>query len=123
VKAERAKAMTLCPRWRGGPLLVVTLFRYGVRELDGDNLQAALKGTRDGVAARLKVDDASPLVRWEYGQDTCRAGEERVEVAIAPPKPAPPPEEGRTWNPTPEEMERSLRVWSSLPTSATYRKK
>jgi hypothetical protein len=83
VKAERAKALKLCPRWTGSPLLVVTLTRYGLREMDGDGLQAALKATRDGIASRLKVDDATPLVRWEYAQATCTAGTERVEVEIA----------------------------------------
>jgi hypothetical protein len=82
VQTERRKAMTLCPRWPGGPLLVVTLCRYGVRQLDSDNLQAALKATRDGIAARLKVDDATPLVDWRYAQAVCRPGEERVEVVV-----------------------------------------
>lgn len=82
VKAERTKAMTLCPKWREGPLLVVTLTRHGVRELDGDNLQSALKGTRDGIAARLQVDDATRLVEWRYRQAQCKTGDECVTVEI-----------------------------------------
>lgn len=84
VKAERAKAMTLCPHWAGGPLLTVTLWRFGPRTLDGDGLQSALKATRDGIASRLRIDDGSPLVRWEYYQATCSFGQERVEVVISP---------------------------------------
>lgn len=82
VRAERDKALKLCPKWTGEALLEVVLVRHGVRELDGDNLQAALKGIRDGIAARLRVDDGSPLVRWVYFQRTCKADEERVEVDI-----------------------------------------
>lgn len=82
VKSHRTAALAKCPRWSHGPLLVVTLTRYGVRELDSDNLASALKGIRDGVAARLGVDDGSKLVRWNYEQETCPAGEERVWVRV-----------------------------------------
>lgn len=82
VKSQRDKAMKLCPKWPDGPALSVTLTRYGARELDTDNLAAAMKGIRDGVAARLRVDDGSPLVAWHYKQATCPAGKERVEVLI-----------------------------------------
>lgn len=47
--------------------------------LDGDNLQAAFKALRDGVAARLGVDDADPRVTWEYGQEVGPYGA-RVEL-------------------------------------------
>jgi hypothetical protein len=83
VQGERRKAMTLCPKWTHGPLLLVTLTRYGVRLLDDDNLRGALKGIRDGIASRLGVDDGSSLVRWEYEQRTCETGKERVEVTIS----------------------------------------
>jgi hypothetical protein len=83
-KAQRDKARLLCPRWSGGPLLVVELVRVAPRMLDaGDNLSGAFKAIRDGIAARLGVDDGSPLVRWEYGQEACRAGDERVLVRIS----------------------------------------
>jgi hypothetical protein len=83
LKKQRDRTLLLCPKWKGGPLLVVTLTRYGVRELDGDNWQAAAKAYRDGIAARLRVDDGTSLVRWEYRQEKCSAGEERVEVEIS----------------------------------------
>lgn len=46
----------------------VWLSRRGIRELDSDNHQGALKAVRDQIAACLGVDDGpgSP-VRFEYG--------------------------------------------------------
>jgi hypothetical protein len=86
VAAERTKVGL---RWLGAggeqwlravpPALVVTLTRVGPRELDGDNLQGALKGVRDAVARRLKVDDSTPLVTWGYAQER---GEYAVRVEI-----------------------------------------
>ena len=66
----RRKALAHGGKFRAAipALLVVELIRTGARALDGDNLQAALKAHRDAVAAVLRIDDASPLVRWEYGQ-------------------------------------------------------
>lgn len=68
VKSQRAAVSRVMPTWNSGPLLIIRLTRVGPRTLDTDNLAAALKGHRDAVAARLRVDDASPLVRWEYHQ-------------------------------------------------------
>lgn len=79
VKAQRAKVMAKVPTWGGWPLLFVRLTRVAPRRLDSDNLAGALKGHRDAVAARLRVDDASPLVGWEYQQAT---GEPAVVVQI-----------------------------------------
>lgn len=62
----------------------VTLTRLSAGELDGDNLQGALKGVRDGVADRLGVDDRDPRVIWEYGQEHCRRGEFGVRIEIRP---------------------------------------
>lgn len=36
--------------------------------LDGDNLQSAFKALRDGIAARLGIDDADSRVTWVYKQ-------------------------------------------------------
>lgn len=80
VKGQRDKAMKLCPKWKGGALLVVELVRVAPRELDGhDNLRAALKGHVDGIASRLGLDDRSPLVEWRYGQEQ---GEPGVRVTV-----------------------------------------
>lgn len=78
-KAQRAKVARLMPKWVDGPLLVIRLTRVAPRHLDTDNLAAALKGHRDAVAAKLRIDDATPLVRWEYEQ---RKGEPAVEVVV-----------------------------------------
>lgn len=69
VDAQRRATRYRCPAWTGGPLLVVRLTRVASRSLDDDNLRGALKSVRDAVAMWLKVDDASPLVRWEYAQE------------------------------------------------------
>lgn len=68
VKKQRAAVARKMPKWTEGPMLVVRLTRVAPRELDDDNLQGAMKAVRDQVAAGLRVDDASPLVRWEYAQ-------------------------------------------------------
>lgn len=63
---------------------VVTLIRVGPRQLDGDNLQGGFKALRDGIAARLGVDDADPRVRWEYGQEKGKPKQYAARVIIAP---------------------------------------
>jgi hypothetical protein len=78
-KRQRSKAMQACPKWPGGPLLVVRLTRVSPGTLDGDAVPAALKHIRDGVASRLRVDDATPLVEWLYHQTK---GEAEVVVQI-----------------------------------------
>jgi len=67
------------------PALVVTLTRVAPRSLDDDNLRGALKSFRDGVASALRVDDRTPLVRWEYGQRRGEAHEHAVEISFAAP--------------------------------------
>lgn len=74
VRTERA-AVFGALRGLDAPLalpLVVTLTRIGARRLDGDNLQGALKGVRDGVAGFLGVDDADPRITWRYAQEMTR---------------------------------------------------
>jgi hypothetical protein len=71
-KATRRKTLVIGGKLKGSiPALVrIELVRIGARALDGDNLQGALKGHRDAVASLLRIDDASPLARWEYAQET-----------------------------------------------------
>jgi len=71
VKAKRARlhrqtAAALVPRF--ALPCAVTLTRVGVRKLDGDNLQGAMKAVRDGVADRLGVPDNDPRIEWRYAQ-------------------------------------------------------
>lgn len=94
--AQKAATRRRCPEWTAGPLLVVRLTRVSPRKLDDDNVRGALKSVRDALASWLRVDDASPLVRWEYLQERCNAQLVRVEVWAQPgvdagaPAPAPP---------------------------------
>lgn len=83
-KRERNSiALMLKPKVNNGGLgttrLVVLLTRVAPHELDDDNLRGALKAVRDGVATALKVDDRTPLVRWDYAQ---RKGNEPHEYAV-----------------------------------------
>lgn len=83
VKKERGDAMMATARLPAlvEPALLVTLTHVGPRELDAVNLLGALKAVQDGVASRLKVDDASPLVKWEFFQER---GEYAVKVKVTP---------------------------------------
>lgn len=77
--AQRRATRTRWPGWDGGPLVVFRLTRVAPRGLDSDNLAAALKSVRDELCACLRIDDATPLVRWEYRQEQ---GPERVRVEL-----------------------------------------
>lgn len=60
----------------------VWLTRLAPRELDSDNLAAALKAVRDGVADALGMDDGDPRLVWLYGQRRGKPGEYAVQVEI-----------------------------------------
>lgn len=83
VKAERT-AVGWALRPHRPPLLpvLVILTRIAPRELDSDNLAAALKGTRDQVAAWLGLDDDRDGrdVAWLVRQRRARPREYAVEV-------------------------------------------
>lgn len=64
------------------PPCIVTITRIGVRKLDGDNLQRAMKAVRDEVANRLGVDDGGDAVEWRYDQRKGGAKEYAVEIRI-----------------------------------------
>lgn len=49
-------------------VVVVTLIRCGLRELDEVNLKASFKGLQDAIATSLGVDDADRRVLWNFGQ-------------------------------------------------------
>jgi hypothetical protein len=64
-----ATLMRLRPRLQGlEPPAVVTITRIAPRPLDSDNLQAACKHVRDGVADAFGLDDRSPKLAWNYDQ-------------------------------------------------------
>jgi hypothetical protein len=64
------------------PLLLVRLTRISAGTMDDDGLRAALKSVRDGIAQRFRIDDASPLVRWEYAQEHGERKHYAVRVLI-----------------------------------------
>jgi len=63
--------------------LTVTLTRVAPRKLDDDNIRAALKSIRDGVADRIGVDDGDARVTWHYAQRTGKPKEYAVEISAA----------------------------------------
>lgn len=83
VDAQKRAVAVKFPRKELHPLLNVKLVRVSPRELDDDNLRAALKSVRDAVAIRLGVDDRSPLVAWDYGQEKGKPGQHAVRVEVA----------------------------------------
>lgn len=81
--SQKAAVFRQVPVLELPPAYEVRLVRIGVRRLDSDNLAGALKGVRDAVARRLRVDDGSTLVLWSYSQETDARGRERVRIEVA----------------------------------------
>ncbi len=91
-RAQRAKTQRSDAHWalmaawgrsrrrppREGAIVILT--RLAPRRLDGDNLQAALKAVRDGVADALGINDGDARVTWRYGQERARQYGVRVTV-------------------------------------------
>lgn len=74
------KATIVIPRY---PLpCIVTLTRIAPNALDDDGLVISAKHVRDGIAKRLGVDDASPLVQWRYRQERGTTKQYGVRVQI-----------------------------------------
>jgi hypothetical protein len=84
-KAKRASEhraaarMVLGTRARGFVPAIVTLTRVAPRRLDDDNLAAAFKNIRDGVADAIGVDDRDPRITWLYEQT---AGNYAVRISL-----------------------------------------
>lgn len=81
---RRTKQLRLLGRSvRPAPLpCIVTITRVAPRRLDDDNMVAAAKPLRDGIADSLGVDDADPAVTWRYAQRRAGPREYGVEVCI-----------------------------------------
>lgn len=62
--------------------VTVTLVRVAPIALDGDNLQNAFKGLRDGIADRFGVPDNHPGLHWKYDQRKAGVREYGVEVVV-----------------------------------------
>lgn len=61
------------------PPLVVVITRVSPGHCDDDNLAGGAKAARDSIAAYLKIDDGSPLIKWRYEQ---RVGPYATEIDI-----------------------------------------
>jgi len=91
-KAKRMKRLREVGQWLGavGRLtpglvdmgLVVLLVRCAPRLLDDDNLAAALKPVRDGVADALGIDDRDSRVTWVVAQE--KAALPHVRLVVVP---------------------------------------
>ena len=70
--------------WNGRELrtFAVTITRIAPRGLDGDNLQSACKGLRDGIADAMLVDDGDPRITWNYRQSSGRPKQYAVLIEI-----------------------------------------
>ena len=75
-RARRAKSHRAAGRFAVSRLVecpplpvTVTLVRVSPRRLDDDNLAAAFKAFRDGVADGLGVDDRDARIAWRYAQE------------------------------------------------------
>lgn len=88
-QAERETAMLLARsamRRRPKPKRIssITLTRFSVQEMDSDNLPAALKAVRDGIADALGIDDGTKNgIEWKYKQVRCDKREQfavRVDI-------------------------------------------
>lgn len=84
VKEQRAYAMIAAKAFGAGrmdPPWHVTITRVAPRPLDSDNMQAAAKATRDGIADALGLrDDSDPRISWAYRQERGKPSAVRVEI-------------------------------------------
>lgn len=82
----RSSTLAHADVWRCRLPMVITLTRIGPRKLDVDNLAASLKGTIDGIALALDVDDGDDGLEWRFKQERAAKGAKhaygvRVEIA------------------------------------------
>jgi hypothetical protein len=66
-RASNVKRSTLNSRSQR-VVLVVSIIRFGAKEMDDDNYIAGCKSFRDAIAKSLGVDDADRRIKWEYRQ-------------------------------------------------------
>jgi hypothetical protein len=86
-KLAKERTMAEMLRTRTSPVelvpCVVELTRLSARKLDDDNLAAAFKSFRDGVADALGIDDGGAAVTWRYAELQTAPKDHRVMVRIA----------------------------------------
>jgi hypothetical protein len=80
-KSEREAAWYVVPSGLKPPL-TVTLTRIAPRMFDDDNLGAAFKSIRDGIADKVGVDDGSAQIAFKYAQRRGKPKEYAIEISI-----------------------------------------
>lgn len=80
-RAERSVAAMAVPAGLKPPL-VVHLTRIAPRKFDDDNLGAAFKSVRDGIADKVGVDDGSAQIAFKYAQRRGNPKEYAIEILI-----------------------------------------
>lgn len=84
VKAERVAAYVIAQSqgaYRFGLPATVTITRVAPRELDDDNLAAACKGIRDGIADGMGLlGDRHIGLEWRYRQEKGKPSAVRVQI-------------------------------------------
>ena len=65
-----------CSSW------TIVLTRISPRRFDDDNLRAAFKAVRDGVADWLGVADNDPRVTWQYRQERGQPKQHAVRIEV-----------------------------------------
>lgn len=83
-KAQRQAAMIgVLTAWHRLALTlpaIVTMTRYGRRELDSDNLAGSFKHIRDGIADAFGVDDRDQRYTWVVRQERSKHYGIRIEI-------------------------------------------
>lgn len=87
VKHRESKPFRAAGAWAARLLKIagacrVVMTRFSAGELDDDNLAAALKAVRDGIADHAGVNDRDKRWTWVREQGKCGPGEGRVEVRV-----------------------------------------
>lgn len=76
----RALARRMTPDYTNALPWVVVLTRVSPKPFDSDNLEAAFKSVRDGMAEAWGIDDADPRVTWVT--DWRKGAKHAVEAAL-----------------------------------------
>jgi hypothetical protein len=85
-KIERAAAYHRARHARVRPLLegeiaTITMTRTG-RRMDDDNLAAAFKAVRDGIADALEIDDGDERLSWVPRQERAWSERQGLEIEV-----------------------------------------
>ena len=77
---QRGMAKVFCPQF--DVPCIVTITRIGPKKLDDDNLAISAKHVRDGIAAKIGVDDGDERYTWRYEQRKGKPKQYAVHVKL-----------------------------------------